>query len=289
MDNSKLERRFVRPSQISKHLSCTVCTEVFYDPMRLPCEHTFCRDCIQKWLEGNKTCPVCREKASKDKLKRNMLAQNLINEFEVFCVNVNCVWKDRLEHLPNHIQHCELEEKNLPEWIKECENFSSSLENNHQDENDQLQERINQEIPKQSILMRLYNKDSKTRELLKETLESGHSPISNKFKLNIDPDLLDILSDYDPPTENKKSGEKMSNSELILHGGSMSNDLFNIASEETHHRDSYGRNDVDVSCYEIIPVDDEYENRPNRRNKRRANFSESSLPIPTKKGREAVS
>jgi hypothetical protein len=58
-----------------------------------------------------------------------MLAQNLIDECEVFCVNVHCVWRDRLEHLATHIQRCEFEAKNLPEWIKECEKISSSLEN----------------------------------------------------------------------------------------------------------------------------------------------------------------
>ena len=31
------------------------------------CEHKFCIDCIDKWLENNKTCPIC---------KRNLLSSN---------------------------------------------------------------------------------------------------------------------------------------------------------------------------------------------------------------------
>jgi len=33
----RIERKFFKPTQISKHLYCPICTEVFYDSVRLFC------------------------------------------------------------------------------------------------------------------------------------------------------------------------------------------------------------------------------------------------------------
>lgn len=33
-------------------MSCTVCCELFYEPVTLTCQHTYCRACLVSWLEG---------------------------------------------------------------------------------------------------------------------------------------------------------------------------------------------------------------------------------------------
>lgn len=49
--------------------TCSICTDVFQEPKLLPCQHSFCRNCIQPYIksavtsENNKTgflCPYCR-------------------------------------------------------------------------------------------------------------------------------------------------------------------------------------------------------------------------------------
>eukprot|EP01006_Ploeotia_vitrea_P029226 TRINITY_DN61805_c0_g1_i2.p1 TRINITY_DN61805_c0_g1~~TRINITY_DN61805_c0_g1_i2.p1 ORF type:complete len:836 (+),score=32.79 TRINITY_DN61805_c0_g1_i2:29-2509(+) len=43
---------------------CAICMDGFAENgivRTLPCFHTFHRDCIDKWLHGNKHCPICRE------------------------------------------------------------------------------------------------------------------------------------------------------------------------------------------------------------------------------------
>ena len=37
---------FIKINDISKHLYCSVCMEIFKIPMRPICGHTFCLECI---------------------------------------------------------------------------------------------------------------------------------------------------------------------------------------------------------------------------------------------------
>ncbi|XP_078695026.1 E3 ubiquitin-protein ligase TRIM32-like [Branchiostoma floridae x Branchiostoma belcheri] len=50
--------------QIREELSCSICLELFTRPKALPCQHTFCQDCLEAHAreEGAFECPTCREK-----------------------------------------------------------------------------------------------------------------------------------------------------------------------------------------------------------------------------------
>ncbi|CAL8261870.1 unnamed protein product [Arctogadus glacialis] len=54
--------------QFKSFLTCSVCTEIFKDPVSLGCHHSFCSSCLQDfWAQAkNKNCPVCKKKSSKD-------------------------------------------------------------------------------------------------------------------------------------------------------------------------------------------------------------------------------
>ncbi|XP_035528791.1 tripartite motif containing 35-28 [Morone saxatilis] len=45
---------------LQQDLTCPVCQGIFRDPVLLPCSHSFCRDCLQRSLDFNKKCPLCR-------------------------------------------------------------------------------------------------------------------------------------------------------------------------------------------------------------------------------------
>eukprot|EP00058_Branchiostoma_floridae_P005894 XP_002591382.1 hypothetical protein BRAFLDRAFT_86889 [Branchiostoma floridae] len=49
--------------QISEELACSICLELFTRPKVLPCQHTFCRDCLQDHAGKKKhlKCPNCRQ------------------------------------------------------------------------------------------------------------------------------------------------------------------------------------------------------------------------------------
>eukprot|EP00058_Branchiostoma_floridae_P013661 XP_002599149.1 hypothetical protein BRAFLDRAFT_81816 [Branchiostoma floridae] len=48
--------------QIREELSCSICLELFTRPKLLPCQHTFCQDCLQELTGGEGTfqCQNCR-------------------------------------------------------------------------------------------------------------------------------------------------------------------------------------------------------------------------------------
>lgn len=53
-------------------MTCNICLDTTNQPRKLICEHTYCDECISKWLSKNKTCPTCRidlEEALKEKEK----------------------------------------------------------------------------------------------------------------------------------------------------------------------------------------------------------------------------
>ncbi|CAL8404910.1 unnamed protein product [Boreogadus saida] len=56
------------PPPLKHYLTCSVCTEIFKDPVSLGCHHSFCSSCLQDfWAQAeNKNCPVCKRKSSKD-------------------------------------------------------------------------------------------------------------------------------------------------------------------------------------------------------------------------------
>ncbi|CAH1249856.1 TRIM3 [Branchiostoma lanceolatum] len=49
-------------TRIREELSCSICLELFTRPKVLPCQHTFCQDCLQDHAGrgGTFQCPICR-------------------------------------------------------------------------------------------------------------------------------------------------------------------------------------------------------------------------------------
>ena len=51
--------------------TCSICKNLFNDPVCTPCDHTFCRKCIKDSVHtGNIGCPVCGQQV----LSMNSLA-----------------------------------------------------------------------------------------------------------------------------------------------------------------------------------------------------------------------
>ncbi|KAF4114373.1 E3 ubiquitin-protein ligase TRIM39-like [Onychostoma macrolepis] len=48
---------------LTKELKCSICLDVFIDPVSTPCGHNFCKTCLNKCWENRQTCkcPYCKE------------------------------------------------------------------------------------------------------------------------------------------------------------------------------------------------------------------------------------
>uniref|UniRef100_A0A8C3PQP8 Zinc finger protein RFP-like n=1 Tax=Calidris pygmaea TaxID=425635 RepID=A0A8C3PQP8_9CHAR len=62
------------------HSCCSICLEIFQDPVFIHCGHSFCRSCITRTWEGLTTnfCPQCRETEVQKNLRPNRELANVI-------------------------------------------------------------------------------------------------------------------------------------------------------------------------------------------------------------------
>ncbi|KAM6953977.1 E3 ubiquitin-protein ligase TRIM35-like [Aplochiton taeniatus] len=63
--------------------TCSICYDIFKDPVILLCSHSFCKGCLQEYWKQRKSqeCPVCRRKSSIENPPRNLALKNLCEAF----------------------------------------------------------------------------------------------------------------------------------------------------------------------------------------------------------------
>ncbi|XP_067665322.1 WAS/WASL-interacting protein family member 1-like [Haliotis asinina] len=73
---------------LERELSCSVCLELYTDPLQLSCMHTFCKNCLKALLQsgGNRRlkCPDCRKNSDLgrggiESLKRNFKLASIVD------------------------------------------------------------------------------------------------------------------------------------------------------------------------------------------------------------------
>ncbi|XP_040202875.1 E3 ubiquitin/ISG15 ligase TRIM25-like [Rana temporaria] len=74
-------------ANLRAELECSICLNIYTDPVMLRCGHNFCRVCIDRLLDtqggsGGYSCPECREKFQKrPALHRNITLRNIVENF----------------------------------------------------------------------------------------------------------------------------------------------------------------------------------------------------------------
>ena len=206
----KTKRKFVCLDNVSKFLYCSICDDIFRNPIRLKtCGHTYCMDCILQWSKHNLNCPLCRENFTENDIKTDIIANDIINDLEIYCVNTWCPWKGKLIDFSGHLKKCYFNPNKIPEYIKEVlkgknENNNEKSkekktnENGDDDNDDSGGDGENNEPhdnnltsfnTKSSLRARLYNRN---RELLNNVFSNSVAKVSQHKK---ESELLNIIKE----------------------------------------------------------------------------------------------
>ena len=112
--------RYVSEDHISDLLFCSICQDVFDEPVRISCGHTFCQACLNGWLKaqnGQGACPACRQVISKQGSHRDLLAIAFLSREQVFCPFPGCAWMGARESMNGHASECDCDPSKLPVYL----------------------------------------------------------------------------------------------------------------------------------------------------------------------------
>ncbi|XP_035254663.1 zinc-binding protein A33-like [Anguilla anguilla] len=64
-------------------LCCSVCCDIFKEPVLLKCSHSFCKICLQQCWEkkSSRECPICRRNASREDPPVNLALKNIVESY----------------------------------------------------------------------------------------------------------------------------------------------------------------------------------------------------------------
>ncbi|XP_036160421.1 LON peptidase N-terminal domain and RING finger protein 3 isoform X2 [Myotis myotis] len=94
------------PSFDATDLECALCMRLFYEPVTTPCGHTFCLKCLERCLDHNAKCPLCKDGLSQclasRKYSKNVIMEELIAKFlpEEFSERKR-LYEEEMEELSN--------------------------------------------------------------------------------------------------------------------------------------------------------------------------------------------
>ncbi|CAM4639374.1 unnamed protein product [Leuciscus chuanchicus] len=72
-------------SPLTEELQCSICLDVFTDPVSTPCGHNFCKTCLNKCWDNSQTCncPYCKETFKhRPDLKINTTLRQLVDHYK---------------------------------------------------------------------------------------------------------------------------------------------------------------------------------------------------------------
>jgi len=71
--------------RLTEELQCSICLDVFTDPVSTPCGHNFCKTCLNKCWDNSQTCncPYCKETFKRrPDLKINTTLREVVDHYK---------------------------------------------------------------------------------------------------------------------------------------------------------------------------------------------------------------
>lgn len=103
-----VQRFIIQPDP---NLICGICANVLEEAVITPCGHSFCRQCLETWLESSEsdTCPSCRTTTLVFDLIPVLSLRGIVGNLHTCCEHVDngCKMVVKLENLASHSRECE--------------------------------------------------------------------------------------------------------------------------------------------------------------------------------------
>jgi hypothetical protein len=97
--------------EVKNYLICTFCTGLIFDPIQCSkCQYNYCKECFEKWSEGNRTCPLRCEKPTFN--QENRLVKNLLSKVILLCP-AGCLQKFTYDEFLKHVSDCKSSSVNM--------------------------------------------------------------------------------------------------------------------------------------------------------------------------------
>ena len=100
-DHERDEIEFVDP--LPEELKCSICLQVFQDPILTDCGHHFCQACIAPVVSKNRNCPLCNEEGFRT--FPDKATGRKIKSLEIKCKKrvEGCEWVGEYGRLEHHL------------------------------------------------------------------------------------------------------------------------------------------------------------------------------------------
>jgi hypothetical protein len=63
----------IHSKKLFECLECDICSDIIKNCSIIECGHSFCEECIQKWLNSHSTCPSCKKETKSELIKKNFI------------------------------------------------------------------------------------------------------------------------------------------------------------------------------------------------------------------------
>ena len=199
---------------IDEELKCSICTDPYEEPVHLSCQHTFCRRCIQRWLDGQSSCPTCRQFAKFDKNGERYLpistpiVHNQLNRLLVQCnacqatniqrgnfpdhenrcqkklipcsaADIQCGWNGTRDQLENHLTQCPFQAiRPLINHLTNRLDTSLRIQN-------ELEEKVTRQSEDIEFLRAVINRGDQMRPVCSKSTDQCRYAMQKKKKLKI--------------------------------------------------------------------------------------------------------
>mmetsp|Transcript_9884 Transcript_9884/g.20962 ORF Transcript_9884/g.20962 Transcript_9884/m.20962 type:complete len:319 (-) Transcript_9884:1821-2777(-) len=95
------------PGEVPNDFICSVCHELPLEPVLTPCEHCFCRACIDESLAHRSECPIDRRALDPDDVTAlGGLLRRVYDQTSVKCPHEGCSWNGKIGNYANHAGRC---------------------------------------------------------------------------------------------------------------------------------------------------------------------------------------